>query len=149
MGTLKRSIIAAPFAASALIALFAINSGAEAGTTQTLVTSDPASFVPAKLVPTDMENRHITNHCIEAGRTKADCVCLTKIMKYELSVGDYRNIANRVKPSESRTPTLAIDRYRKKSDRPTIPMDPVLQTIIDSAQFSQRCLISDEFFMSR
>lgn len=149
MGTLKWSIIAAPFAASALIALFAINPGAEAGTTQTFVTSDPASFVPAKFVPTDMEDRHITNHCIEAGRQKADCVCVTKIMKYELSVGDYRDIANRVKPSESKTPTLAIYRYRKNPEPLVIPIDPVLGAIIDSAQFSQRCRISDEFFMSR
>jgi len=149
MGPLNWSIVAAPLAASALVALFAINSGAEAGTTQALVTSNPASLVPAKLVPTDMEDRQITNHCIEAGRQKADCVCVTKIMKYELSVGDYRNIASRVKPSESKTPALAIDRYRKKPDRPAIPMDPVIQTIIDSAQFSQRCRISDEFFMSR
>lgn len=149
MGPLKWSIIAAPFAAPALIALFAINSGAEAATTQALVTSNPASFVPAKLVSTDMEDRQITNHCIEAGRSKADCVCVTKVMKYELSVGDYRNIAARVKPSESKTPALAIDRYRKKPDGPAISIDPILQTIIDSAQFSERCRVSNEFFTSR
>ena len=109
MDSMKWSLIAASAAAITGVTLFGIDDGAHAGTSQTLISSNTFSIVPARLVSTELGDRWIINHCIESGGTKTDCVCFTKVLKYELFVGDYRNIANRVKPPENKIPPLAID----------------------------------------
>lgn len=52
-----------------------------------------ADTMPARDAATSREDIALTNSCIENGKEKIYCLCVTKIFKYEMTLREYRGAA--------------------------------------------------------
>ncbi|MGB6228684.1 MAG: hypothetical protein WBF53_00985 [Litorimonas sp.] len=139
-----RTGLIATLAASMAALLFAVSpvGEAEAQTPAPAPLTDAAALgdrAPARNIDTPFEDRRLTNACIEAGLSKADCLCVTKVLKYELTLSEYRDAVRR----HTTGPVLINASTRGRAR--TQP-DPALQTLIGGADFDQRCVAADRHF---
>lgn len=102
----------------------------------------------ARDTSTFREDVALTNACVESGQNKADCLCVTYVLKYELSLPDYRAAsqmlftpanadaaAQRAANLSARNIPARITRYRNLN-----------RELISQSDFAPRCTEADHYF---
>ncbi|WP_409432182.1 hypothetical protein ACJ3XI_08155 [Litorimonas sp. RW-G-Af-16] len=126
---------ASPFAASQNLA--------EAAATQ--VEDD---LTPARDLPTAREDLTLTNQCIDDGKDKTECLCVTTVLKYELSLREYR-VASQIytaKPNTNQSAikmTLAQQGY---TDEEISRLSRFTSNLTSESDFSARCSEAQTYF---
>ncbi|MGJ8561870.1 MAG: hypothetical protein ACSHX3_16765 [Litorimonas sp.] len=143
---MKRFYRSAPviLGATLLTMLIWVPTPAHANTFNGYILNTLAGDVPAKHTLTQREDIEIANHCADGGGKKDACLCVVKVLKYDLNIRDYRKIAARVRPDEDAPRPLPKDRYSQTV--PTKPLDPIIRTLLTTPDISQRCEIADLFY---
>jgi hypothetical protein len=80
----------------------------------------------------------LTNACIDQGGSKADCICVVQVLKYELSLSDYRNTAQ--------TWSKPVHINARTQSSPARSVESPLQTLTKSPDFGYRCQVARGFF---
>jgi len=144
MGTLLSLALAAPVVilSASFILLGQADSRANSATRYAL--SNASGDLPARHMPTDMETRSITNHCISGGGSKTGCVCLSTILKYEMTLRDYQAIAARTKTEER--PRIILASGEKRAPERAETLDPIIKSLLRAPDFSERCGAAESFF---
>ena len=100
---------------------------------------EPVAQRPAREFATYSEDVRLTNTCIDEGGTKADCVCLVQVLKYELSLGEYRQASQSQTIPARFSPTQTAQKI-KASSRPTV------RDLTQSPDFGYRCQVARRYF---
>lgn len=96
---------------------------------------------PAREVDTWREDVALINQCIRRGGEKEACVCVPFVLKYEMSVGEYREAAG---TRLRQTPAPRLERGRAETDEArTISVATRTERAPD---FAQRCAVAKRFF---
>jgi len=122
------------------------NANTEAHTILTKATLTPgneASLPQARDAATHINDKRLTNNCIESGYNKTECLCLTRIFKYELSLKDYETMAVIFDDTESNVQTLLSYGYnRSKLNK----LKVLSETLSKSADFTSRCAKAETYY---
>lgn len=97
----------------------------------------------ARTAPTQMQDRAVTNHCIDSNRDKTECLCLMLVLKHTLTLSDYNTVATRITPQNTLRFTPANVQNNRVS-RPTL--DPTLRVVLNRSDFGQLCSEANEWF---
>lgn len=138
----------------------AVASVAVAAGAQTTVTKSPVKqtasmavvnpAMPARNAATHDDDLRITNQCVEAGETKEACLCVTHILKYEMSIGEYAKTAAQFAPSQPEGTGPAVIEASIEtdpvSDLQRRQMVTAFRTITTSSDFAQRCGVASRYF---
>lgn len=114
----------------------AMANGQSQAVTQTL---EPVAQRPAREIATYSEDVRLTNTCIDEGGTKADCICLVQVLKYELSLGEYRQ-ASQSQTIPARFSATQSAQKIKASSR------PMVRDLTQSPDFGYRCQVARRYF---
>ena len=95
---------------------------------------------PARDAQTYSTDVKLINSCIEAGQTKEQCLCVTKIHKYESTIGQYRAAAENYSLARVQRANGASNVSKASHQKPEI-------TAIDN--FAERCTVADAYFDAR
>ena len=95
--------------------------------------------IAARDIATSSIDVKLINQCIETGQSKKDCLCVTKINKYELSLAEYKLAAKLFGRSNERTAgafnTPAVVKAAQKQN-----------TLISQRDFKARCEMASDYF---
>lgn len=94
---------------------------------------------PARDVATSSIDVKLINRCIETGQNKNDCLCVTKINKYELSLTEYKLAAKHFGRNVSGTnnsPKVTMVAHKQNS-------------LIGARNFKERCEMASKYFTQR
>ena len=95
--------------------------------------------IAARDIATSSIDVKLINQCIETGQSKKDCLCVTKINKYELSLAEYKLAAQLFGRSNERTSgafnTPAVVKAAQKQN-----------TLISQGDFKARCEMASNYF---
>lgn len=121
----------------------------EAQAAPTQITNDLA---PAKDLATFREDLALTNNCIETGRNKSECLCVTRVLKYELSLRDYR-LASQLFAHSASAPdqpkfiqALSDQGY---ADADVTRISRVTTALTQAKDFQNRCSMADSYFKAQ
>ena len=115
--------------------------GSNAGDAYVLDVRTAPDSAPARDAETSGDDVRIVNGCIADGGSKADCVCVAYVMKYEMTLGEYREAAGNLtrRASYSRA---------GQSDRPAVSTPTIAQTRRRD-DLQRRCAAARRYFGMR
>ncbi|WP_298918448.1 hypothetical protein [uncultured Algimonas sp.] len=100
-----------------------------ASVTKASMTPVTAAPVMARDMATQTEDVALANRCVLDGIGKADCLCVVKIMKFELPLRTYRQ---------------DVRAYVRRQAGSTIR--PAVRDLVSDALFTDRCASANDFF---
>lgn len=137
------------YGAIVFIAAFCIGVLGLSGSYAQAVPLEPASDITAaRDAKTFQNDLSLTNRCIEAGETKAECICVTRILKYELNLRDYK-IAAQLYPFQISTTQKDVNASLLKAGYKTHDIDHVVNItrgLTQASDFQSRCQDSQLYF---
>jgi len=90
------------------------------------------------------DDKRLTNSCIEGGQDKTDCLCLTRIFKYELSLRDYKAVSFMFNQDiNNMTPKLLKSGF---SSTEISKLKNLEKTVQKSADFRSRCFNAKTYY---
>jgi len=98
--------------------------------------------MPARDAVTSREDIALTNSCIENGKEKIYCLCVTKIFKYEMTLRQYRGAATLYNSPKSQ-PQLTKLGYTEDDIRDVTDLSRELSS---EKMFRTRCDMAETFF---
>jgi hypothetical protein len=105
--------------------------------------SGPSAHDMARNANTYAEDVALTNQCVRDGGGKAVCVCVTKVMKYELPLTEYRALVS------GYAQPAPVSRYGARLQRASHRAAPVpaeVQHLTASRDFGTRCQQAHGYF---
>lgn len=72
-----------------LAVMVTLNGGIQFGQTSAQASTPITENLSARDAATSRADIALTNSCIEAGQTKDYCLCVTKVLKYQMSLREY------------------------------------------------------------
>ncbi len=92
--------------------------------------------IAARDIATSSIDVKLINQCIETGQNKKDCLCVTKINKYELSLAEYKLVAKFFgRGVDSTNSSPKVTRAATKQN-----------TLIGARDFKARCEMASAYF---
>lgn len=105
--------------------------------------------VLARDVSTFTEDLRLTNECVDSGVGKTECLCVTRVLKYELSLREYRAAsliyAAPIKSGERRAKKIDL-MSRGYSQTEITAVDSLTRNLTKQADFVSRCSEAAEWF---
>lgn len=107
---------------------------------QNQVAPTITGLTPARTVQTSAEDITLTNSCIESGKEKIYCLCVTKIFKNEMTLDQYRAAAsiygqeNNIIPSLQRNNDAETDISAIKARIKDLSTEKMFRTRCDRAE---------------
>jgi hypothetical protein len=86
-------ILKSIFLATALATTFIGQGTSDLCLAEAQSTAPKSDTIPARDSATSQEDISLTNRCIEGGKEKIYCLCVTKILKNEMNLREYRGAA--------------------------------------------------------
>lgn len=109
----------------------------------------------ARNLATQESDRALTNNCVEGGYEKQECLCVTQVLKYELSLREY-DAAALIFALESDPDSTdeALDRdnakaelYKKGySETELADLDRMSRSLMDASDFARRCQKASTYY---
>lgn len=93
---------------------------------------------PARELETYGDDVRLTNQCIDRGGDKAECVCVVSVLKYELTLGEYRRAA--------RAWTVPAGYRAQDGVSPMRDADGALRGLTRAEDFQRRCAVAKTYF---
>jgi len=106
-------------------------------------TSPTNESMPARDIATSAEDISLTNICIEDGKEKLYCLCVTKIFKNEMTLRQYRGAIALYKNTDSAAISL-IDKGYSQAEIHSI--DDLKQELSSEDKFRTRCHLAETYF---
>ena len=105
----------------------------------------------ARDAATSREDISLTNSCIEAGQTKAHCLCVTKVFKYQMSLREYEAAITLYKSSHSSDPTAHSAtkislRQRGYKDQEIVNITNFKSQLLDETSLKERCEMAAAYY---
>ena len=105
----------------------------------------------ARDAATSRDDINLTNSCIEAGKSKSHCLCVTKVFKHEMSLREYKAATklyqSMVSPEPSaRSATKMTLKQLGYNDYEITNVDNLQHNLSAKANLKNRCEIADAFF---
>ncbi|WP_026940730.1 hypothetical protein [Hellea balneolensis] len=100
---------------------------------------------PARTVQTSAEDITLTNSCIESGKEKIYCLCVTKIFKNEMSVHEYRGAVSLYGQENNSSPILENNNY---SQTDINEIKARMKDLSTEKMFRTRCNRAEIYFAS-
>jgi len=104
------------------------------------ILSDTA---PARDISTSAEDIKLTNSCIETGKEKIYCLCVTKIYKNEMTLRQYRAAVELFSESDTTSAKLTSEGY---SQDEITEISSLRQDLSSDAKFRSRCDTAETYF---
>jgi len=98
--------------------------------------------MPARDVATPSEDIVLTNSCIEGGKERIYCLCVTKIFKNEMTLRQYRGAAALY---EQQNPTSTLSKLGYSMTELN-SIDTLSQELSSERQFRTRCDEAETYF---
>ncbi len=98
--------------------------------------------------PTFQQDLSLTNSCIEGGRDKTECLCVTRVLKYELSLREYRlasQIFARPAPQEQSALRLTL-MQQGYEDEEIGRLSSYTGKLTSASNFQNRCAEANAYF---
>jgi len=107
--------------------------------------------VLARDMPTFREDTGLANSCIEAGGTKTHCICVTTILKHEMSVREYKAAVKLFAAGKSAEPTAMTStkmslRSQTYTPREINRINAFQRKLIEADGFEDRCTQAAQYF---
>lgn len=139
MRTLKLALPAAIFTAILFTGGTKDNNWAEAQASTPITDS-----IPARDAATSREDIALTNSCIENGKEKLYCLCVTKIFKHQMTLRQYRGAAAIYKKEDA---TVNLSKQGYSADE--VSLIKALQYDLTSENmFRTRCDKAETYFLA-
>lgn len=105
----------------------------------------------ARDAATSRDDITLTNSCIEAGKSKNHCLCVTKVFKHEMSLRDYRAATKLYQSMVSSEPTARSSTKMSLKqlgyvDHEITNLDKLQRDLSAKADLKNRCEIADAYF---
>jgi len=111
-------------------------------TAQAQAASTVTDTMPARDAATSADDIKLTNNCIEGGKEKIYCLCLTKIFKYEMTLRQYRGAATLYNTPKAQTHLTELG-YSEDDIRNVTDLS---QELSSEKMFRTRCEMAETFF---
>lgn len=112
---------------------------------QNQVAPTITGLTPARTVQTSTEDITITNSCIESGKEKIYCLCVTKIFKNEMTLDQYRAAASIYGQESHITPNL---QHNSDSETDIRAIEARIKDLSNEKMFRERCNRAEIYFAS-
>jgi len=122
---------------------------AEASTNAMFVSADKNQ---AKTHQTFRDDTRLTNSCIEAGKNKAHCLCVTSIYKHKFSARDYKTAVALYVAEKNTQPQTFKAKHTLKKTHSNSELDKInakRRALLDPAGFEKNCNEAAEYFSAR
>ena len=130
------AIIAAGFALAGVPALHTADAQSPR-LVQTSVSDDGM----ARSADTVADDLRLINRCIDNGRSKAECLCVTQVMKYEMTLTDYRRAARAYTLQAS-----VVTRGQNVQAEPAKRVEGDISAMVSAPNFEYRCAAARDYF---
>lgn len=116
-----------------------------------LAASSADETLSARDAATSKYDINLTNSCIEAGKSKQHCLCVTKIFKYEMSLREYKAATKLYQSMVSSEPTArSVTKISLHQlgyvDSEIISVDNLQRNLSRDAQFQNLCDMANAYF---
>lgn len=134
-----------------LASFIAINSGFKGEQFTALAATSAEETLSARDAATSRYDISLTNSCIEAGKSKQHCLCLTKIFKYEMSLREYKAATKLYQSMVSSEPTarsvtkISLHQLGYVESEITT-VDNLQRNLAKNSQFENLCATADSYF---
>lgn len=98
----------------------------------------------ARSADTVSDDLRLINRCIDNGRSKSECLCVTQVMKYEMSLSDYRRAARAYDVKVS-----MVSRGNDPFAGPAARVESDITAMVSSPNFDYRCAAARDYFARR
>ena len=95
----------------------------------------------ARTVDTVSDDLRLINRCIDGGQSKAECLCITQVLKYEMPLVDYRRVAR-----ANVVVAKATTSGRRADKLTTTPRNADIQSVASAPNFEYRCEAARRYF---
>ncbi len=112
---------------------------------QNQVAPTITGITPARSVQTSTEDITLTNSCIESGKEKIYCLCVTKIFKNEMTLDQYRAAASLYSQESHIIPNL-LNNSNSETDISVI--EARIKDLLAEKMFRDRCNRAEIYFAS-
>jgi len=134
-----------------LTSIIAMSSGFKGEQFTALAASSADETLSARDAATSKYDINLTNSCIEAGKSKQHCLCVTKIFKYEMSLREYKAATKLYQSMVSSEPTArSVTKISLHQlgyvDSEIISVDNLQRNLSRDAQFQNLCDMANAYF---
>jgi len=134
-----------------LTSIIAMSSGFKGEQFTALAASSADETLSARDAATSKYDISLTNSCIEAGKSKQHCLCVTKIFKYEMSLREYKAATKLYQSMVSSEPTArSVTKISLHQlgyvDSEIISVDNLQRNLSRDAQFQNLCDMANAYF---
>ncbi len=134
-----------------LASFLAISSGFKTEQSMALAATSVNEPLSARDAATSRYDINLTNSCIESGKSKQHCLCVTKIFKYEMSLRDYKAATKLYQSMVSTEPTArSVTKIALQQlgyvDSEITTVDNLQRNLSKNAQFESLCAMADTYF---
>jgi len=145
--SILRIILALPF----LAAIIGFSSGVKFDQSTALAATAATDNILARDAATSRNDIDLTNSCIEAGKSKTYCLCVTKIFKHKMSLRQYKAATILYQSMVSSEPTArsATKMSLKQlgyADTEITNVDNLQRNLLDETTLHNRCAVADTYF---